>query len=52
MKPHSILTRFKQLLASFGWKLFIWGNHTTQEAYWEEIYEQEKAWKQSNHRPL
>mgnify|MGYP001575279770 CR=1 FL=1 len=45
MKKHSLIIRLKEWIASIGWKLFIWGNSTTQEKYWEEIYEQEKAFK-------
>jgi len=43
MKKPSILTAIKQLLASIGWKLFIWGNDTTQEEYWKQIQEQENV---------
>lgn len=39
----TIIQRLKQIVASIGWKLFIWGNETTPEQYWSEIYEQEVA---------
>ena len=47
MEKQSIYKRFKQLLASIGWKLFIWGNEYTEEEYWQSIYEQELNYKNS-----
>lgn len=32
-------------IASIGWRLFIWGNQTSEEEYWKQIWEQE-----NNHR--
>lgn len=52
MKEQGIWSRFKSLICSIGWKLFMWGNETTEEEYWEEIYQQEKSWKEANHKPL
>lgn len=37
----SVWQNLKNWIASIGWKLFIWGNNTTEEEYWESIYEQE-----------
>lgn len=48
METVPIITRIKQWIAGLGFKLFLWGNSTTEEAYWEEIYQQEKYWRQSN----
>lgn len=31
-------------MAGIGFRLFIWGNNTTEEKYWKEIYEQEKRY--------
>lgn len=41
------LIRFKQKLASIGWKMFIYFNNFTEEEYWNQIYEQEKTFKNS-----
>ena len=41
----SIWTRIKLAIGSIGWKLFIWGNSTTEEEYWHEIYLQEKPYE-------
>jgi hypothetical protein len=30
------------MVGNIGWRLFLWGNETTDEKYWCEIYEQEK----------
>jgi hypothetical protein len=38
-----LFERFKEKIASIGWKLFLWGNDLTAEDYWQQIYEQEKA---------
>ena len=38
-----IFKQFKLFVSSIGWKLFIWGMGTTEEEYWEQVYEQEKA---------
>lgn len=47
MKRRSISQIIKQFIASIGWRLFMWGNETNEEAYWEEIYQQEYAFRQS-----
>lgn len=39
----SLLKWFKLTIASIGWKLFIWGNETTEDEYWKQIYEIEKS---------
>jgi len=44
----SIITVLKMKIASMGWKLFIWGNDFKETEYWESIYQQEKAFKESN----
>ena len=46
MKRGSIVERIKQWVAGIGFRLFIWGNDTTEEQYWEEIYQQERVFKQ------
>jgi len=38
----SILTRFRLWIGSIGWRMFIWGADTTEEKYWNDIYELEK----------
>jgi len=39
----TIIQGLKQWIAGIGWRLFLWGNNTTAEEYWKQIYEQEKA---------
>jgi hypothetical protein len=39
----SLLKWIKLTLASVGFKLFIWGQETTKEIYWRQIYEIERA---------
>ena len=43
----SILKRVKLFIASIGFDLFLWGNDTTQEVYWKQIYEIEKSEKEN-----
>ena len=38
----SILTRLRLWIGFIGWKMFIWGADTTEEKYWDDIYELEK----------
>jgi hypothetical protein len=38
----SILTRLRLWIGSIGWRMFIWGVDTTEEKYWDDIYELEK----------
>jgi hypothetical protein len=38
----SILTRLRLKIGSIGWRMFIWGVDTTEEKYWDDIYELEK----------
>jgi hypothetical protein len=52
MEEETLIKKFKQWIAATGFELFLWGNDTTEEYYWEEIYQQEKNWKQANHKPL
>ena len=40
-----ILTRLRLWIGSIGWKLFIWGMDTTEEAYWNSMYEWEKTYR-------
>lgn len=48
MEKQNLIKRIKQLMAGIGFRLFIWANETTEEQYWEEIYQQEKALKENN----
>lgn len=52
MEETSIVKRFKEFVAGIGFRLFLWGNETNEEGYWEEIYQQEKHWRKSNHVDL
>ncbi len=52
MEKETLIEKFKSWIAGIGFKIFLWGNESTEEQYWEEIYQQEKAWKQSNHKEL
>lgn len=47
MNPLPFIPRLKMKIASIGWKLFIWGNDYTEESYWEQIYQQEKAYHEN-----
>ncbi len=38
----SILTQLRLWIGFIGWKMFIWGADTTEEKYWNDIYELEK----------
>jgi len=42
MKKETFYEKVKSIIASIGWKMFLWGSGTTPEKYWGEIYEQEK----------
>lgn len=41
MKKQNLLSRIMGWVATIGFQLFIWGNKTTEEKYWGEIWEQE-----------
>ena len=38
----SLLEQFRLWVGGLGWRLFIWGMNTSEEEYWDSIYEQEK----------
>lgn len=40
-----ILTRLRLWIGSIGWRMFIWGMDTTEEAYWNSMYEWEKTYR-------
>jgi len=42
---HNIL---KDIIASIGWRMFLWGNNFTEEKFWELIYKQEVNKKINN----
>ena len=42
----SILTRLRLWIGSIGWRMFIWGVDTTEEKYWNDIYELEKSFRE------
>lgn len=46
MEKSLLLQRFKSWVSKISWKIFIWSLDTTEEKYWEEIYEQEKRFKE------
>lgn len=52
MNERNLLYKIRQFIAGIGFRLFLWGNETTEEDYWEEIYQQEKNWKLDNHKEL
>jgi hypothetical protein len=41
----SRIKKLKSIISSLGWRLFIWGLGISQEDYWEQIYQQEKRFK-------
>jgi hypothetical protein len=41
-KP-SLFVRIRLFIGAIGWKLFIWGNMTTENEYWDQVYEIEKS---------
>lgn len=48
MKEFTILKKIKMTIASIGFMLFIWGNETTKEKYWNEICDQENNYRSRN----
>lgn len=48
MKKWSMITKIKMFIAGIGWTLFIWGNNTTEEEYWHNIYLQEIPFNEIN----
>jgi hypothetical protein len=42
----SILTQLRLWIGSIGWRMFIWGSDTTEEKYWNDIYELEKSFRE------
>jgi hypothetical protein len=41
-----ILYKLKKFIGTTSWKLFLWSIGRTQNEYWEEIYQQEKRFKE------
>ena len=44
----SLSQKIRMFISNIGWKSFIWGNDFTEEEYWEQIYEQEKSYREKN----
>lgn len=44
MGPAKILERLRSWIGSRAFRMFIWANRTTNEKYWREVYEIEKAY--------
>ena len=42
----SFIIKLKLFVGGIGWRLFLWGNVFTDEEYWEQIYEQEKRFRE------
>ena len=47
MGKQTLKQKIKDIVASIGWRLFLWGNNITAEQYWKQIYEQEKHHEQT-----
>jgi hypothetical protein len=43
MGTPSLFIRIRLFIGMIGWKLFIWGNMTTERNYWDDVYELEKS---------
>lgn len=50
MGKATIIGKIHDLVASIGWRLFLWGTRLTQEEYWRQIYEQEKSFYAHNQK--
>ena len=46
MNKELILYKFKKFIGKISWGLFLWSICRTQDEYWEEIYQQEKRFKE------
>jgi hypothetical protein len=44
----SLLDRFKNWVSSIGWRMFIWGLGKSENEYWNDIYEQEKLFRENS----
>lgn len=42
MMKDTIPQRIKSFIASLAWRMFVWSNNSSEEEYWEMIYNQEK----------
>jgi hypothetical protein len=45
-----ILTRLRLWIGSIGWRMFIWGMNTTEEEYWNSMYEWEKLHREQKEK--
>ena len=46
MGKASILEKLRQFIGSIAWRVFLWSISSTEEIYWEDIYEQERRRKE------
>jgi len=42
----SFMIRLRLWIGSLGWKIFICGMDTTEEEYWDKVYEWEKSFRE------
>jgi len=48
MEKRTIIQLLKSHIAGIAFKIFLWGNETTEDQYWEEIYQQENDYEYYN----
>lgn len=46
MGPLTFWEQVKDLIGTVAWKTFLWSMKMTQEEYWEEVYKNEKAYRE------
>lgn len=46
MNKELILYKLRKFIGTTSWRLFLWSIGRTQDEYWEEIYQQEKRFKE------
>ncbi len=46
------IEKVKGWISSAGWAVFLWGLEKTDQQYWDDIYWQEKFYRESNNLPL
>lgn len=45
MGKRSLIDYIKDAIAWLGFRMFLWGNELTQDEYFDQIFEQELAFK-------
>ncbi len=47
MDKLTLWEKIKEIIAGIAWRVFLWASALTQDEYLDQVYKQEKAYKES-----